>query len=96
MFGLGGIEILILIVIAFLVFGPKEFPIVVKNFVKLFNELRSIFTSVESEFYDLKTEGQKHVQKITKGLEEDFKAVGSIQKEDSKKSSQQDLNKDEK
>ena len=82
MFGLGFIEILILILIAFLVFGPEQFPVVAKNFIKLLNELRRAFTEVKSEFYDVQTETEKHLQQITDFAAKDVMSIkDSIKKE---------------
>ena len=75
MFGLGFTEILLLLVIAFLIFGPQQFPIVVKNFIKILNELRSAFTEVKSEFYDVQTETNKHFYQIKDKLEKEFKLI---------------------
>ena len=80
MFGLGFTEMLLLILVAFLVFGPQQFPIVAKNFVKLLNELKMAFTEVKSEFYDVQTETNKQIQQITEKLEKELD-INQIQKE---------------
>jgi len=82
MFGLGFTEILILILIAFLVFGPERFPAVAKNFIKLLNELRRAFTEVKSEFYDVQTEAEKQFQQITNFTDKDAMSIkNTIKKE---------------
>ena len=85
MFGLGFTEILILILIAFLFFGPQQFPIVMKNFIKILNELKSAFTEVKSEFYDVQTEANKQFYDIKEKLEEEFKVIEKKEKETEKK-----------
>lgn len=72
MFGLGFIEILLLLLVAFLVFGPKQFPFIVKNFIKLLNELKSAFTDIKSEFYDVQAEANKHIHQIQDKFQKEF------------------------
>ncbi|MCZ0932325.1 MAG: twin-arginine translocase TatA/TatE family subunit [Oligoflexia bacterium] len=81
MFGLGFTEILLLILIAFLIFGPQQFPTVMKNFIKILNELKSAFTEVKSEFYDVQTEADKQFHQIKDKLEEEFKLIEEPKKE---------------
>ena len=74
MFGLGFLEVAFIALIAFLVFGPKQFPIVAKNFLQAFNELRSSFMKVQNELRDLETEikdsdTMKEIHSITKETE---------------------------
>ena len=85
MFGLGLTEILFLILIAFLIFGPQQFPHVAKNFIKLLNELRTAFTEVKSEFYDVQTEARKQIHQITDQLEEDLEFIKEASPTDTKK-----------
>ena len=75
MFGLGFTEILLLILIAFLIFGPQQFPTVMKNFIKILNELRSAFTEVKSEFHDVQAEANKQIHQIKDNLEKEFKLI---------------------
>ena len=75
MFGLGFTEILILILIAFLVCGPNQFPIVVKTFIKILNELRQTFTDVKTEFHDVEVEVKKQVHQITEDVHRDFESA---------------------
>ena len=81
MFGLGFTELLILALIAFLVFGPQQFPLVAKNFIKLLNELRRAFTDVKTEFSDIETEVQNQVQQITEGVTENLNLKKEARKE---------------
>ena len=82
MFGLGFTEVLILALIAFLVFGPKQFPLVAKNFIKFLNELRMAFMDVKTEFYDAQTEAQKHIQQITDNVGKDLEFIKDFQNEE--------------
>lgn len=84
MFGLGFTEMLLLILVAFLVFGPQQFPIVAKNFVKILNELKMAFTEVKSEFYDVQTEADKQIQQITENLEKELDLSEKAKKQNSK------------
>ncbi len=75
MFGLGFIEIFILGLIAFLVFGPEQFPSVVRNFMRAFNELRRAWTDVKSEVYDVEVEVEKQIRQITDDIDEDLQSI---------------------
>ena len=72
MFGLGFSEVLILGLIAFLVFGPVEFPKVARNFIKIFNELRRALTEVRTELYDVQNETGQKLRQITDHIKEDW------------------------
>lgn len=65
MLGLSFVETLFILLIAFLVIGPKQFPAVAKNFIKLLNELRSGFSDIKSEW--------DHIENKTNKLEKDLK-----------------------
>ena len=69
MFGLGFSEILIMALIAFLAFGPKQFPIIAKEFIKLFNELKRSFTNIKTDFHDIEIELEKQIQKVKDPIE---------------------------
>ena len=79
MFGLGLTEILLLILVAFLVFGPKQFPVVVRNFAKLFNELRQAFTEVKTEFEFTKASAEEELKKITKIAGKDLEFIKGLE-----------------
>lgn len=72
MFGLGFSEILILGVIAFLVFGPVEFPKVARSFIKVFNELRRDWTKVKTELYNVRDEAEQSMRQVTGQIQEDW------------------------
>lgn len=69
MFSLGFTEILVVFLIALLVLGPQQFPIVAKNFIKFLNELRQAFTEMKSNFDEVKTDLKKPIQQITDDVE---------------------------
>jgi len=71
-FGLGLTEILIVALVAFLVFGPEQFPSLAKSFLKLLNELKTGFSDVQSEFYNLEDEVQKEFHHIKAETEKEF------------------------
>ena len=64
MFGLGFFEIAIVTLIAFLVFGPKQFPTVAKNFLQFLNELKSSFKQVKTELKDVESDAREYIDKI--------------------------------
>ena len=66
MFGLGFFEIAFVTLIAFLVFGPKQFPIVAKNFLQLLNELKASFKTVKTELKDVESEAMEYIDQIQK------------------------------
>ena len=88
MFGLGFTEILLLLLMAFLVFGPKQFPFIAKNFLKFLNELKHAFSDIKSEFYDVQTEANKQIHQIQDKFEKEFGFI-----EESKKNLRNEKNK---
>ena len=72
MLGLGFLEVLILGVIAFLVFGPVEFPKVARSFMKVFNELRRDFSQVKTELYNVQEEAGQNIRQITDHIQKDW------------------------
>ena len=82
MFGLGFTEILLLALIAFLILGPRQFPSVLKNFIKILNELRAVFTEIKSEIYDVQTTAEKELYQIKNQLEKDLKSLEEPKREE--------------
>ena len=72
MFGLGFSEILILVLIAFLVFGPKQFPFIVKECVKLLNELKHSFSNIKSDISKIETEVHKQLSPFIEEAHKDL------------------------
>jgi len=87
MFGLGLTEILIIALVAFLVFGPEKFPSIARNFLKFMNELKSSFSDVQSEFYDLEKEVEEEFHNIKTEAEKDLKLLEKSPKQKSSGSS---------
>ena len=83
MFGLGGMEVLIILVIAFLLFGPKELPEIgkqvgraVKGFKETAEDLRQ---SVEPEINMIQQEMkmvEQDLESSMKEVEEGIKGAG--------------------
>ncbi len=92
MFGLGAMEVLIILVIAFLLFGPKELPEIgkqvgkaIKGFKETADDLRQ---SVEPEINMIQQEvkmAEQDLQASIKEAEEEISAAGK-QAEDGTKS----------
>lgn len=76
MFGLGLTEILIVALVAFLVFGPEQFPSLARSFLKLLNELKAGFSDVQSEFDNLEDEVQKEFHNIKAEAEKELNLLG--------------------
>lgn len=75
MFGLGFSEILIIGLIAFLIFGPKQFPIIARECIKFFNELKQSFSNIKTDLHDIETEMQKQVHQITESLNKELDPI---------------------
>lgn len=86
MFGFGFLEILVLVLVAFLVLGPDKFPSVARDFLKIFNELKRSFSDVSdeikdihSDISDLSKQGQEaffeEKRKLTKSLIQPIKKI---------------------
>lgn len=91
MFGLGFSEILILGLVAFLVFGPKQFPVIAKEFLNLFNDLKKSFSNIKEDISGIETEVQKQIHQVTSDIEKAGGFVKDIEKEDDSTKEQEKL-----
>ena len=51
---IGWFEILIVVVVAILIIGPKDFPIVVRKIVKWTGSIKRYFSQIQNDVTDLK------------------------------------------
>jgi TatA/E family protein of Tat protein translocase len=91
MFGLGAGEILIILIIAFLLFGPKQLPEVGRQVGKAYKSFRDtaedLRKSVEPELNVLQQEvkmAEQDLQASMKETEEEINALGKQAETDSK------------
>ncbi len=82
MFGLGAMEVLIILVIAFLLFGPKELPEIgkqvgkaIKGFKETADDLRQ---TVEPEINMLRQEVKMVEQDLTSSMKEAEETIKSV------------------
>ena len=68
MFNFGFMELLFLVVLGLFILGPKQFPQVVRNLLKSFNEMRTHFFQAKREWTSLKEEGQEMAEDVKKEL----------------------------
>lgn len=70
MFDFGGVEILIIVVMAVLVLGPKELPQAMRTMAKVLRKVRGLASEFQGHFNDMVREAeledvQKSVQKLS-------------------------------
>ena len=53
MFDIGGVEILVVAVIAILVVGPKELPGLLRGFAKMIRQFKSMMSDVQGQFNEV-------------------------------------------
>lgn len=52
MFGLDFFEILVIAVVAFLIFGPDEFPVMLRKIAKLLRTIKNLGAQAQQEVFD--------------------------------------------
>ena len=58
---IGWIELLLIIIIAVLVIGPKDFPIVIKKVLKWSRNVKSYFNDIRSSVSNLESDIEKQI-----------------------------------
>jgi sec-independent protein translocase protein TatB len=61
---IGGSEILVIILFAMLVIGPKDLPVVIKKFVQIKNGIKNYVNSFQKGIDDIVQEQEKDIKKI--------------------------------
>lgn len=59
MFGLSFTEIMVVMVISFLIFGPEQFPIMVKKAIKQISEFKRYLSQAQNSFHDFTRDVEK-------------------------------------
>jgi sec-independent protein translocase protein TatB len=62
---IGWSEILVIILVAIIVIGPKDLPVVVKKFIQIKNGIKSYINSFQKSMDDIVEEHEKDIKKIT-------------------------------
>ena len=58
---IGWFEILIIVVLAILIIGPKDFPIMLKKIGSWIGSAKRYFTDVQKNIYDMETEIENEI-----------------------------------
>ena len=58
---IGWVEILIVVVIAILIIGPKDFPLMIRKIGSLVNSFKSYFKEVQKDISDIENEVKEEV-----------------------------------
>jgi sec-independent protein translocase protein TatB len=61
---IGWSEILVIILVAILVIGPKDLPIVLRKFIQIKNGIKNYVNSFQKGFDDIVQEQEKDIKKI--------------------------------
>ncbi len=61
---IGWSEILVIILVAILVIGPKDLPVVIKKFVQIKNGIKNYVNSFQKGIDDIVQEQEKDIKKI--------------------------------
>ncbi len=62
---IGWSEILVIILVAIIVIGPKDLPVVVKKFIQIKNGIKNYVNSFQKSMDDIVYEHEKDIKKIT-------------------------------
>ena len=70
---IGWFELLVIIIVAILVIGPKDFPIVLKKIGSWFGSIKRYISAVQSEVSNLEENTLDYENKETKDKKKDLK-----------------------
>jgi len=62
---IGWSEILVIVLVAIIVIGPKDLPVVVKKFIQIKNGIKNYLNSFQKSMDDIVEEHEKDIKKIT-------------------------------
>jgi sec-independent protein translocase protein TatB len=62
---IGWSEILVIILVAIIVIGPKDLPIVVRKFIQIKNGIKNYINSFQKSMDEIVEEHEKDIKKIT-------------------------------
>ena len=62
---IGWSEILVIVLVAIIVIGPKDLPVVVKKFIQIKNGIKNYVNSFQKSMDDIVEEHEKDIKKIT-------------------------------
>jgi sec-independent protein translocase protein TatB len=62
---IGWSEILVIVLVAIIVIGPKDLPVVVKKFIQIKNGIKNYANSFQKSMDDIVEEHEKDIKKIT-------------------------------
>ena len=70
---IGWFEILIIVVLAILIIGPKDFPIILKKIGNWIGSIKSYFSEIQKDVSDIEDEIslKKNIDKIAQDKEKD-------------------------
>jgi sec-independent protein translocase protein TatB len=62
---IGWSEILVIVLVAIIVIGPKDLPVVVKKFIQIKNGIKNYVNSFQKSMDDIVEEHERDIKKIT-------------------------------
>ena len=68
---IGWFEILIIVVLAILIIGPKDFPIILKKIGSWVGSVKSYFNEVQNDIADVENNIEDEITDITKNKKKD-------------------------
>ena len=69
----GWFEILIVVLLAILIIGPKDFPIVIRKIGNWTSSVKKYFVDIQKDFSDIENVVEKEISLENKNLTEDQK-----------------------
>ena len=70
---IGWFEILIVVLLAILIIGPKDFPIVIRKIGNWTRSVKKYFVDIQKDFSDIENVVEKEISLENKNLTEDQK-----------------------